>query len=70
MTKPKDKHLLQEVLRFFKDLIEGMGENVKFKVDGVCEGDELIAAAKWHLGNFPLQFTHDSTLFLYITNHL
>ena len=28
-----------------------MGENVKFKVKHVCEGDDqLIAAANWHLG--------------------
>ncbi|PON97801.1 Polyketide cyclase SnoaL-like domain containing protein [Trema orientale] len=40
----------EEVLHFFDLLIASMGENVKFKVIHLCEGDDqLIAAANWHL---------------------
>ncbi|KAL5552013.1 hypothetical protein UlMin_002189 [Ulmus minor] len=39
----------QEALRFFEQLISSMGENVKFRVKDVCEGDGRIAAANWHL---------------------
>ena len=45
------RDLLQEVLRFFDQLIASLGKNVKFKINQVCEGDELVAAANWHLGN-------------------
>ncbi|KAF4401691.1 hypothetical protein G4B88_000739 [Cannabis sativa] len=41
----------EEVFRFFKRLSTSMGENVKFNVQHVCqEDDQLIAAAKWHMG--------------------
>ncbi|KAF3448602.1 hypothetical protein FNV43_RR09315 [Rhamnella rubrinervis] len=39
-----------EVVRFFEQLAASMGQNVKFSVKHVCEGDELTAAANWHLG--------------------
>lgn len=41
---------MQEVMNFFEQLITGMGQNVKFCIQHVCEGDELIGAANWHMG--------------------
>ncbi|CAB4279963.1 unnamed protein product [Prunus armeniaca] len=39
----------KEVMNFFEQLITGMGQNVKFCIQRVCEGDELIGAANWHM---------------------
>lgn len=41
---------MQEVMSFFEQLTAGMGQNVKFILRHVCEGDELTAAANWHMG--------------------
>ncbi|XP_027362582.1 uncharacterized protein LOC113870183 [Abrus precatorius] len=38
-----------EVMRFLEQLTDGMGRNVKFRVRRVYEGDDLHAAANWHL---------------------
>lgn len=27
-----------------------MGQNMEFKVEHICEGDDFSAAANWHLG--------------------
>ncbi|XP_057977117.1 uncharacterized protein LOC131164147 [Malania oleifera] len=39
----------EEVVQFFDQLIRGMGENLKFRVCKICEGDSLIAGINWHL---------------------
>ncbi|XP_024031674.1 uncharacterized protein LOC21406979 [Morus notabilis] len=55
----------EEVLCFFDQLIASMGDNVKFRVKQVCEGDELIAAAKWHIEwkNAEIPFTRGCSFF-------
>lgn len=45
------KHILQEVIRFFDLLMGSMGQNVKFIIEHVCEGDSFTAGVNWHLGN-------------------
>lgn len=42
--------LLQEFMQFLEQLTACMGQNVKFTIGPVCEGDELAAGVKWHLG--------------------
>lgn len=38
-------------MNFFEQLTAAMGQNVKFSIQHVCEGDDqLIAAANWHMG--------------------
>ncbi|AES94025.2 SnoaL-like domain protein [Medicago truncatula] len=39
----------KEVMHFLQQLTAGMGQNVKFIVKNICEGDDLTVAAKWHL---------------------
>ncbi|KAK9927139.1 hypothetical protein M0R45_024339 [Rubus argutus] len=40
----------KEVMNFFEQLTAAMGQNVKFSIKHVCEGDDqLIAAANWHM---------------------
>ncbi|CAI9094136.1 OLC1v1029825C1 [Oldenlandia corymbosa var. corymbosa] len=39
----------QELMKFLEQLIASMGQNMEFKVDHICEGDDLTAAVKWHL---------------------
>ncbi|CAK8539358.1 unnamed protein product [Lathyrus sativus] len=39
----------KEVMHFLQQLTAGMGQNVKFRVRNICEGDDLTVAAKWHL---------------------
>jgi len=41
---------LQEVMHFFGQLTAGMGQNVKFILEHVCEDDEFTAGVNWHLG--------------------
>lgn len=45
---------MQEVMHFLQQLTSGMGQNVKFRVRNICEGDDLTVAAKWHLGHTPI----------------
>jgi len=40
-------------MHFLQQLTAGMGQNVKFIVRNICEGDDLTVAAKWHLGHIP-----------------
>ncbi|GMN31968.1 hypothetical protein TIFTF001_003479 [Ficus carica] len=39
----------EDILSYFDRLTASMGHSVKFSVNQVFEGDELIAAANWHL---------------------
>jgi len=39
-------------MRFLQQLTECMGRNVKFRVKHIFEGDDLTAAANWHMGHF------------------
>lgn len=50
------KITLQEVMRFLQQLTECMGRNVKFRVKHIYEGDDLTAAANWHMGH--ISFVH------------
>ncbi|OMP11835.1 hypothetical protein COLO4_03661 [Corchorus olitorius] len=36
-------------MNFFDLLIKGMGQNVKFVIEHVCEGDNFTAGVNWHL---------------------
>lgn len=40
-------------MQFLEQLTACMGQNVKFTIGPVCEGDELAAGVKWHLGILP-----------------
>ena len=44
--------LLQEAMKFFEELVNSMGQNVKFCVENVCEGDGYNAAVNWHIGTY------------------
>jgi hypothetical protein len=37
-------------MHFFRQLTAGMGENMKFIIEHVCEDDEMTAGVNWHLG--------------------
>ncbi|KAI9398148.1 hypothetical protein POPTR_003G131500v4 [Populus trichocarpa] len=39
----------REVMHFFRQLTAGMGENMKFIIEHVCEDDEMTAGVNWHL---------------------
>ncbi|KAJ8764903.1 hypothetical protein K2173_010368 [Erythroxylum novogranatense] len=39
----------EEVLRFYEQLTAGMGRNVKFSIDHVCEDDKFTAGINWHI---------------------
>ncbi|KAG6788294.1 hypothetical protein POTOM_004356 [Populus tomentosa] len=39
----------KEVMHFFGQLTAGMGQNVKFILEHVCEDDEFTAGVNWHL---------------------
>ncbi|GAV76118.1 SnoaL_2 domain-containing protein [Cephalotus follicularis] len=55
----------QEVMNFLTQLAEGMGKNVKFKIEQVCEGDDQTAAVIWHLewNNKHIPFTRGCSFF-------
>ncbi|CAH2080189.1 unnamed protein product [Thlaspi arvense] len=38
-----------EAMKFFEELVKSMGQNVKFCVENVCEGDGYTVAVNWHL---------------------
>ncbi|KAJ4712023.1 Nuclear transport factor 2 (NTF2) family protein [Melia azedarach] len=46
---PKPFQGRKEVMNFFEKLVTSMGQNVKFSVEHVCEGDEFTAGVNWHL---------------------
>lgn len=37
-------------MRFYQQLTTGMGQNVKFIVEHVCEDNEFTAGVNWHMG--------------------
>ncbi|KAL6177297.1 hypothetical protein ACLB2K_048823 [Fragaria x ananassa] len=38
------------IMKFFEELTEAMGKNIRFSIRNVCEGnDQLTAAANWHM---------------------
>lgn len=39
----------KDAINFFDQLSRSLGQHVKFKIEGVCEGDEYTAAVNWHL---------------------
>ncbi|KAB1215356.1 hypothetical protein CJ030_MR4G025274 [Morella rubra] len=39
----------KEVMQFLEQLTASMGQNVKFCIGHVCEGDDFTAGVKWHL---------------------
>lgn len=42
----------KEIMQFYHQLITGMGQNVKFCIEHICEDDDFIVGVDWHLGNF------------------
>ena len=44
-------------MHFFDLLMRSMGQNVKFIIEHVCEGDDFTAGVNWHLGNYQLPFS-------------
>ncbi|XP_028774867.1 uncharacterized protein LOC114731777 [Neltuma alba] len=54
-----------EVMNFFNTLTASMGQNVKFKVGHICEGDGNTATATWHLEwkGTQVPFTRGCTFF-------
>ncbi|PSS09390.1 Arginine-fifty homeobox like [Actinidia chinensis var. chinensis] len=39
----------KDVMDFFGQLIDSMGQNIEFKIGNVCEGDDFMAGVTWHL---------------------
>lgn len=58
-------HGKEEVMRFLDQLTDCMGRNVKFRVKHIYEGDDLTAAASWHLEwkRKQIPFTRGCTFF-------
>ncbi|KAK4262794.1 hypothetical protein QN277_028304 [Acacia crassicarpa] len=54
-----------EVVNYYNTLTSSMGQNVKFKVGHICEGDGYTATANWHLEwkRSRVPFTRGCTLF-------
>ncbi|XP_010545499.1 PREDICTED: uncharacterized protein LOC104817848 [Tarenaya hassleriana] len=46
---PKPFRGKRETMKFYEQLVTSMGQNVKFCVENVCEGDGYTAAVNWHL---------------------
>ncbi|KAE9606554.1 hypothetical protein Lal_00014060 [Lupinus albus] len=55
----------KEVMQFLEKLCTSMGQNVKFRVRHICEGDDFTAAANWHLEwkREQIPFTRGCTFF-------
>ncbi|CAJ1927744.1 unnamed protein product [Sphenostylis stenocarpa] len=55
----------KEVMQFLEQLTECMGRNVKFRVKHIYEGDDLTAAANWHMEwkEKQIPFTRGCTFF-------
>ncbi|KAK7366735.1 hypothetical protein VNO80_08732 [Phaseolus coccineus] len=55
----------KEVMRFLRQLTECMGRNVKFRLKHIYEGDDLTAAANWHMEwkEKQIPFTRGCTFF-------
>ncbi|XP_020539574.1 uncharacterized protein LOC105645764 [Jatropha curcas] len=48
-TLTNHNELLQEIMHFYQLLTTGMGHNVKFNIEHVCEDDEFTAGVNWHM---------------------
>lgn len=46
---PKGFEGKEAVLQYIKDLMEALGKDMQFKIDGISEGDDLTVAVLWHL---------------------
>ncbi|KAE8662036.1 Beta-hydroxylase 1, 1,B1,chy1,BCH1 [Hibiscus syriacus] len=55
----------KEVVHFFDLLVRSMGQNVKFIVEHVCEGDGLTVGVNWHLEwkQTPVPFTRGCSFY-------
>ncbi|GMY30394.1 hypothetical protein FCV25MIE_25636 [Fagus crenata] len=62
---PQPFHGRKEVMQFLEQLTESMGQNVKFNIGLVCEGDKSTAGVKWHLEwkNSQIPFTRGCSFF-------
>ncbi|KAL8137177.1 hypothetical protein V2J09_003178 [Rumex salicifolius] len=59
----------KEVCNFFEILTKSMGENVKFQIEEICEGDDHVGCAIWHLEwkHERIPFTRGCTFFRCLT---
>ncbi|XAR55085.1 hypothetical protein NMG60_11030468 [Bertholletia excelsa] len=55
----------KEVMEFFGQLLASMGQNVDFKVELVCEGDDYTIGVSWHLewNKIEIPFTRGCSFF-------
>ncbi|XP_057478828.1 uncharacterized protein LOC130766157 [Actinidia eriantha] len=55
----------QEVIDFFAQLTDSMGQNIKFKIGNMCEGDDFTAGVTWRLewNKKQIPFTRGSSFF-------
>ncbi|KAJ4850459.1 hypothetical protein Tsubulata_036796 [Turnera subulata] len=55
----------KEVLQFYRQLIAGMGTNVKFHIDHICEDQKFTAGVNWHLEwkRIPIPFTRGCSFY-------
>ncbi|PSR91480.1 hypothetical protein CEY00_Acc28824 [Actinidia chinensis var. chinensis] len=55
----------KEVIDVFAQLIDSMGQNIKFKIGNMCEGDAFTAGVTWHLewNKKQIPFTRGSNFF-------
>lgn len=52
-------------MNFFDLLMRSMGQNIKFIIEHVCEGDDFTAGVNWHLGNYQTPFFPILIFFVY-----
>ncbi|XP_059443094.1 uncharacterized protein LOC132175239 [Corylus avellana] len=57
----------KEIMHFYEQLTASMGQNVKFSIGHVCEGDENTAGVQWHLEwkQSQIPFTRGCSFFEY-----
>ncbi|KAK6947825.1 hypothetical protein RJ641_001298 [Dillenia turbinata] len=55
----------KKVMHFLEQLIACMGPNLKFKLQHICEGEELTAGVDWHLEwkEYQIPFTRGSSFY-------
>lgn len=55
----------EAILQYIKDLIEALGKDMQFKIDGISGGDDLTVAVLWHLEwqGRPLPFSKGCGMF-------
>ncbi|XAR55084.1 hypothetical protein NMG60_11030467 [Bertholletia excelsa] len=56
----------KEVMEFFGQLMASMGQNVEFKVEFVCEGDDHTIGVTWHIewNKIEIPFTRGCSFFV------